>query len=87
MGRFFIYAILAWIAYFLVKKAGKAFFAPSSPDDRPSGEVSNTELIRDPQCGAYFMKQKGVKGVVDGKVMNFCSEQCYDKYLKRRSHP
>ena len=30
MGRFFLYALLAWIAYFLVKKIGKELFAPSS---------------------------------------------------------
>ncbi len=86
MVRFFVYAILAWIAYFLVKRIGKALFAPSSPNGQPPGAVSEAELIQDPQCGAYFMKQKGVKGVVDGKVVHFCSEQCYDSYLKRRSH-
>jgi YHS domain-containing protein len=83
MARFFLFAILAWIAYFLVKKIGKAFFAPSDPRDRQPGAVPDAELIQDPQCGAYFMKQKGIKGVVDGKVMHFCSEECYDKYLKR----
>jgi YHS domain-containing protein len=83
MARFFVFAILAWIAYFLVKKIGKAFFASSSPrDDTPGGP--ETELIRDPECGAYFMKRKGVKGVVGGKVIHFCSEQCYGKYLERR---
>ena len=83
MGRFFIYALLAWIAYFLVKKIGKELFAPSSArNDTPTS--SETELIRDPECGAYFMKQKGVKGVVDGKVIYFCSEQCYDMHIERR---
>jgi YHS domain-containing protein len=83
MGRFFIYALLAWIAYFLVKKIGKELFSPSSArNDTPA--PSETELIRDPECGAYFMKQKGVKGVVEGKVIYFCSEQCYVMHLEKR---
>ncbi len=83
MGRFFIYALLAWIAYFLVKKIGKQLFAsPSARDDTPA--ASETELIRDPECGAYFMKQKGIKGVVEGEVIYFCSEQCYDRHLQKR---
>jgi YHS domain-containing protein len=83
MGRFFLYALLAWIAYFLVKKIGKELFTPTSArNDTPA--PSETELIRDPECGAYFMKQKGVKGVVEGKVVYFCSEQCYVTYLERR---
>ncbi len=86
MGRIFVIAILVWIAYFLVKKIGKALFEPSNLQDRPSGPASDAELIRDPQCGAYFLKQKGVKGVVEGQVIHFCSEQCYDKYLKGRNH-
>jgi len=86
MGRIFVIAILVWIAYFLVKKIGKALFEPSNLQDRASSPASDAELIRDPQCGAYFLKQKGVKGVVEGQVIHFCSEQCYDKYLKNRNH-
>ncbi|MFZ0930489.1 MAG: hypothetical protein WAN11_17925 [Syntrophobacteraceae bacterium] len=86
MGRIFVIAIIVWIAYFLVKKIGKAFFEPSSHRDQASGPASDAELIRDPQCGAYFLKQKGVKGVVEGQVIHFCSEKCYDNYLKSRSH-
>jgi YHS domain-containing protein len=86
MGRLFVYAVIVWIAYFLVKKIVKALVAPSGPRYRASGPASDAELIRDPQCGAYFLKQKGVKGVVEGQVIHFCSEQCYDKYLKSRSH-
>ncbi len=84
MTRFFVYAILAWLAYFLVKKILKELFASSGTRETP-GAPSDTELIRDPECGAYFMKQKGIKGIVNGNVMHFCSEQCYDKYLKSHS--
>ncbi len=83
MARFFLFAILAWIAYFLVKKIGRELFSQSRPMDNTPG-ASETELIRDPECGAYFMKQKGVKGVVEGKVIYFCSEQCYDMHLQKR---
>lgn len=83
MGRFFVFAVLAWIAYFLVKKIGRDFFTPTSHQGGPAQPPSDADLIQDPQCGAYFLKQKGIKGVVDGKVMHFCSEQCYDRYLKR----
>ncbi len=82
MGRFFLYALLLWIAYFLVKQVGRRLFAPSDQQDRKPGDVADTELIRDPECGAYFMRQQGIKGVVQGKVMHFCSEQCYTRYLK-----
>lgn len=86
MLRFLIYAILLWIAYFLVKKVGKSFFSTTEPDDNiPGTPAREADLIRDPQCGAYFLRQKGVKGIIAGKVLHFCSEECYDKYLKDHS--
>ena len=84
MARFFVYALLLWLAYFLVKKFTRSLFGPSVADDRKPGAVpSDADLIQDPQCGKYFLKQRGVKGVVEGKVLHFCSEECYDKYVKR----
>jgi len=81
MARFFVYALLLWLAYFLVKKFIKSLFGPS--DGGSPTRPGDADLIRDPQCGKYFLKQTGLKGVVNGKVFHFCSEECYDKYRKR----
>lgn len=84
--RLLVYAVLIGIIYFLVKKYAKSFFGPSRTDEsRYEKHPVDAEMVQDPHCGAYFLKQRGVKGVVDGKVVHFCSEECYDKYLKRRS--
>ncbi len=87
MLRFFVYAVLLWIAYFLVKKVGRSFFSSETPQrGTPGSSTPDAELIRDPEFGTYFMKSKGIKGVVEGKVMHFCSEECYDKYRKSQVH-
>ena len=84
MARLFIFAIIIWFAYFVAKSIWKGLFPSSSMGTQDKGsDSSEAELIRDPQCGAYFLKTKGVKGVVEGTVIHFCSEQCYVKYLER----
>jgi YHS domain-containing protein len=84
MARFFVYALLLWLAYFVVKKFTRSLFGPSDADEQKRDAApSDADLIQDPQCGKYFLKQRGIKGVVEGKVLHFCSEECYDKYLKR----
>jgi len=84
MARLFIFAIIVWFAYFVAKSIWRGLFPSSSPGTQDNrSDSSEAELIRDPQCGAYFLRTKGVKGVVEGKVVHFCSEQCYDKYLER----
>ncbi len=53
----------------------------------PNNEVKDSqeaELIKDPECGAYFLKNKGVSAWIDGKAVFFCSESCRDAYLDRR---
>ncbi len=84
MQRVLVYIILIGIVYFFIKKYAKSFIDSSTPKDSKS-EKPDGEMIRDPQCGAYFLKQQGVKGVVEGKVLHFCSEECYDNYFKRMS--
>lgn len=83
MARLFVVALLVWMAYFVAKSVWKSFSSHARPGEQAQGPASDAELIRDPQCGAYFMKTKGIKGIVEGRVMHFCSEQCYVKYLKR----
>jgi YHS domain-containing protein len=83
MGRLLIFAIIIWIAYFVAKSIWKSLTSASDSETRTREPAADTDLIRDPQCGAYFMKSKGVKGIVEGRVIHFCSEECYDNYLKR----
>ncbi len=83
MADLLIFLLLLWGVYHLIKIMTKAYLDYSRQEPREKG--SDTELIRDPQCGVYFMKQKGVRGVVDGRELYFCSKQCYERYLKSRS--
>lgn len=85
MQRLIFYIALMVLGYFLIKKIMKSLFGPSEPKEKEPPTLSaDAELIQDPNCGKYFMKQQGVKGIVDGKVIRFCSEECYEKYLKRQ---
>ena len=63
------------------KSLGRSLMRP----DEDAGGVprsENTELIRDPQCGTYFLRQQGVQARIDGQQLYFCSERCRDEYLR-----
>jgi hypothetical protein len=84
MGRFLVIAILLIAGYLLAKRylyslAGRL----NRNDDAGAG---TTELVQDPQCGIYFVKQQGVEARIGGQTVHFCSESCRGKYLdKHRS--
>ncbi len=86
MVRLILYALLAYLSYRLFKLLARKLF-PSNFADGEGGDAvtgdRNTELIQDPECGTYFLKQRGVTATVQGKRLYFCSEACRDGYLAR----
>ncbi|MGC9197027.1 MAG: hypothetical protein ACP5IL_16490 [Syntrophobacteraceae bacterium] len=85
MVDFLIFLFFVWGGWRLIKFFTKAYFDSLNTRQEPSDSASDTELIRDPQCGAYFLKQEGVRGVVGGRPVYFCSRQCYERYVAGRS--
>jgi hypothetical protein len=83
MIRLAIYAILIYGCYRLLKSFAGGLSKPPSQPER-GGVVGEAELIKDPQCGAYFLKQTGVQAKVNGKPVFFCSESCRDAYLREK---
>jgi hypothetical protein len=83
MIRLLIYGLLIYFGYRLLKSWGRSLKGGGKD---PGGVMrsDNTELIQDPQCGTYFLRQQGVEARIDGQKLYFCSEQCRDAY--RREH-
>jgi YHS domain-containing protein len=49
-----------------------------------AGPSSGEELVKDPQCGAYFPKSEGVSAVIAGEQFHFCSPACRDEFLRNK---
>ena len=81
MIRIFFYSLFAYLVY---RIARSWFRSLSGPGQQDTGEESpqEAELIQDPQCGTYFLKQRGVTAQVGGQTLYFCSKTCRDMYLK-----
>jgi len=49
-------------------------------------EQSASTLVRDPSCGVYFDPRSAVQTLSkDGEKIFFCSQDCYEKFLKGTS--
>jgi YHS domain-containing protein len=85
MIRLLLYVLVAYLAYRFFKSFAGNLLKPrdESANDTMTEE---TELIRDPHCGTYFLKQSGVKAKIDGKQVYFCSTSCRDAYLLERQN-
>lgn len=76
--RLLFYILVFYVIYRLVKSRMRRWISGSEEREIQGTEA---ELTRDPQCGTYFLKRRGVSAVVRGETIYFCSERCRDAYL------
>jgi hypothetical protein len=65
-----------WLGTGQYRNSGPAGAPPETVDD---------EMIKDPVCGAYFPQRNAVALTHGNQVLYFCSIECRDRYLARRS--
>lgn len=86
MTRFILFLLAVYCGYLIWRYIKKKFLLPDQGGDstlrKKPPEVA--ELVQDPQCGVYVVKDKAVKANVDGKEVYFCSEACKSKYIEQK---
>jgi YHS domain-containing protein len=86
MIRFILYSLFAYFVYRIARSWLRSLSGAGSHE---TDETSprEAELIQDPQCGTYFLKQRGMTAQVGGQTVYFCSKTCRDAYLKVKGKP
>lgn len=75
-----VYAFLAYI----VLRAVLKWLVQRRPRAEPSSSFGGDEMVLDPQCKAYVLKDKAVTRIIKGAIVCFCGEACADAYEKAR---
>jgi hypothetical protein len=81
MIRLIFYGIVIYVGYRILKPWVVSLIQSAKEDPHVQPSSQEAELIRDPQCGSYFLTQRGVEAKIDGRSVYFCSTECRDKYL------
>jgi YHS domain-containing protein len=82
MIKWIIILIVLYLAYRFVRQSA-LFKAP--PGKRAPAEIQD-EMVQDPVCKTYVPKRMALEGNrSDGHKEYFCSAECRDNYLKKRT--
>ncbi|NLI81501.1 MAG: YHS domain-containing protein [Deltaproteobacteria bacterium] len=85
MIRLILYALFFYFCYRLIRgPLASLLKGKTQSTEMEESEPDEPEMVKDPQCGTYFMKRRGVPARVGGKTLHFCSEACRDKFLESR---
>ena len=75
--RFFIWFILGYIVYRIIKNFLVA------KDAAVSKPLKDTEAFQDPVCGVYVSPDDATIGRLEGEKIYFCSLGCLEKYQEK----
>lgn len=84
--RLVILAILAYIAWVLIRGIFSGLSSPAKKDETGSaGENSQSQdvLVEDPVCHTLVPKHQAIRMRKDGKTYYFCSDECCDKFSEK----
>jgi uncharacterized protein len=80
MFRFFVFIILIYLLYKVIKTVGKLKPAENENYQFKASSVGGEDLVEDPVCHTYVPMSQAFKKEVSGNDYYFCSKQCCEKY-------
>ncbi len=82
-----IRAILIFILLMVIYQAVKAIVRSAADAYREGGssaKLPGADMVQDPNCRTYVVRNRAVKRRIDGAMQHFCSAACADEYERRR---
>ncbi len=81
--------LIVFICGFIVWKLfmGDKRYKKNKPEEKTENLQASGEMVKDPVCGAYVAKNSDIRVRQGDVVLNFCSYDCRETYLKRIQGP
>ena len=80
MFRFFVFIILIYVLYKVIKNVGQLKPAKNGNYQFKASPVGGEDLVEDPVCHTYVPLSQAFKKEISGNDYYFCSKQCSEKY-------
>ncbi|OGW34832.1 MAG: hypothetical protein A2010_01040 [Nitrospirae bacterium GWD2_57_9] len=82
MIRSLIFFIAIILVYYAVKTVIRSAFSAYTGERSRPRSLKGEEMILDPECRTYVIKERAVTRRIGRTVHSFCSEACADRYEK-----
>lgn len=79
MIRALLILFLAMLVYSAIKNMLRAA-GRAAHDGERKAQIRGEEMVLDPQCRTYVIKDRAVARRIKGSLIYFCSEDCANKY-------
>ena len=80
MIRAFLIFILIVVAYEAVKIVFRSALSTYHGGEKRPPRIPGEEMVQDPQCRTYVVKDRALIRRIGGRTEHFCSAACADAY-------
>ena len=80
MMRVLLIFILIVVIYRAVKTVVRAMLSTYHDGEKRSPRIPGEEMVQDPQCRTYVVKDRALIRRIGGRTEHFCSVACADAY-------
>ena len=89
MMRGLLFIVFLIVVYYVLKTvlraAVRGYHDGDHPDeDRRRPRLMGEEMVLDPECRTYVLKERAVTRRIDGQLHSFCSEACAKQYEEKK---
>lgn len=85
MVRYIILFILFLVVYYAIRSLIRsALKTATKPGERRQPGIQGQEMVLDPQCNTYVVKQRAIGRHINGNLTFFCSEECARAYEEKQ---
>jgi YHS domain-containing protein len=79
MARGIIFAVFIIAVYYFIKTVARSA-VKAYHEEKQSARLHGDEMVLDPECHTYILKDRAVTKNLNGKTYFFCSEACARRY-------
>ena len=83
MIRVLLYLVFFWLLYGALRTVIRSAVAAYRRDDDLREARMGRDMVQDPQCRTYIVKDRAVARRISGSTLHFCSTTCADEYARR----
>ena len=81
MMRGLIFIVVVLVVYYALKTVVKSAVRTYHEDELSrQGRIMGDEMVLDPECRTYVVKDRAVARRIRGTLNHFCSEACAERY-------
>ncbi len=75
--------IIILVVYYALKTVFQAAMRSYHEEPRASTRARGEEMVLDPECRTYVIKDRALTRRIQGKTISFCSEACAARYAEK----